>query len=256
MTDGDSTAQETEFNLVARWTAEELAGRDQTSVLAGASRGSGSPSALAWLAESLAFAPDVRLLDVGSGLGGPAAWAATRYGVHPLGVEPMDGAAEGASQLFAMPTVIGGAEALPVASASFDVAWTLGVLDTIDHPVAALAEIRRCLVDDGRLGVLAYVADEPIAPTDVPEGNHFPTTAELLADLADAGFVVVDWVGSAVLANAPLDWSLRQERLDDILDRDHGTDPRWQRAKENADAYAALLDDGRVTMILVHALCV
>ncbi len=255
MTDRDSPAHEAEFDLVARWTAEELAGRDQTSVLAGASRGSGSPSALAWLAESLAFAEGLRLLDVGSGLGGPAAWAADRYGVRPVGVEPMDGAAEGATRLFAMPTVLGAAEALPIARATFDVAWTLGVLDTVDHPVAALTEVRRCLVDDGHLGVLAYVADEPIPPADVPEGNSFATTAELLADLVRSGFTVVDHVSSEALPNAPLNWSRPQSRLDEALTRDHGSDPRWQRATENADAYAELLDDGRVTMILVHARC-
>jgi len=256
MTEASATAHDSEFNHVARWTADELQGRDQTSVLAGASRGSGSPSALAWLAESLAFADDLRLLDVGSGLGGPAAWASARYGVSPVGVEPMDGAALGASQLFAMPTVVGGAEALPIASATFDVAWTLGVLDTVENPKAALVEIRRCLVDDGRIGVLGYVADQPIRPADIPEGNRFPTTAELVADLASAKFAVVDWVASAVLANAPLDWSLRQARLDQVLSRDHAEDPRWHQAKENEAAFAALLDDGRVSMILIHALCV
>ena len=63
---------------MAAWSAEVLAEGDGPTAVIGACRGSGSPSALAWLAEALELGPGRRLLDVGSGLGGPAAWAAAR----------------------------------------------------------------------------------------------------------------------------------------------------------------------------------
>lgn len=252
----ERTAHEHEFDDVARWTAEELVGRDRTSAIAGASRGSGSPSALAWLGESLRLEAGVTLLDVGSGLGGPAAWAEARFGVRPVGVEPMPKAAQGAGQLFDHPSVVGRGDALPFADGSFETAWTLGVLDTLPDAGPTLREIRRCLVRDGRFGVLAYVADAPIDPADLPEGNRFASPSELVDELAAAGFAAFDQVAADSLPDAPLDWTLRQERVEEAIARRHGDDPAWAQARENEAAFGALLEDGRVSMMLVHAVCI
>ena len=47
----------------------------------------------------IVLAADEMLTDVGSGLGGPASWAGDRYGARPIGAEPMEGAARGATRL-------------------------------------------------------------------------------------------------------------------------------------------------------------
>ena len=252
MGDGGDTQQH-EFDDVAAWTAAVLADEDDATVRAATCRGSGSPSALAWLAESLELTATTRLLDVGSGLGGPSAWAAGRYGVDTFGAEPMEGAVRGAVALFGRPDVVALADSLPFASASFDVAWTLGVLDTVDRPDHLLAEVHRCLRPGGRFAVLAYVAEARLAESDIPEGNTFPTTEGLVADLADAGLVVVDRVGPAGLPAVPAGWSQRQDAVEEELARRHGDDDGWREAKANEDAFAALLDDGRVEAVLLLA---
>jgi SAM-dependent methyltransferase len=225
------------------------------SMLAGACRGSGSPGALAWLAESLRLAPDLALLDVGAGLAGPSAWAAQRYGVRPIPVEPMVEACRGGRDLFGLPGVVASADALPLRSASFEVAWVLGVLDTVRDPVAVLREVRRALTDHGRLGVLAYVATRPVEDRRTPDGNTFSSAGDLDAHLDAAGFVVVDRADDATLPAVPLDWQLRQDRLDRELDGRHGHDPRWTESKRQEGAFARLIDDGSVAPLLLHAVC-
>jgi SAM-dependent methyltransferase len=248
-----SDAQEHEFDDVASWTAELLADADRSAAIAAACRGSGSPAALAWLARSLDLGPDVQLLDLGSGLGGPAAWVADHHGAPVVGVEPMEGAARGSTRLLGLSSVVATADDLPFPDRSFAAAWALAVLDTVDRPERMLAEVRRCLVPGGGFGLVAYVADAPIAEDDLPEGNRFPTTGELLDDLAAAGFEVIDRMRADALAPMPDDWREQQDEVDAALERRHGDDPRWIEARENEEAFAALLEDGRVESVLVSA---
>jgi SAM-dependent methyltransferase len=245
-----------EFDVMAGWTAEGLAGRSPQRRIAGACNGSCSPAALAWLAESLQSDRGEPLLDVGCGLGGALAWAEDRYGVRGLGVEPMAAAADGAANLFGHRVLRGSADALPLAARCVPNAWMLGVLDTVPDPDAALGEVRRVLTDDGRFGLLAYVADAAIDPRDLPEGNHFPTHRELSGSLEAAGFAVLDRCGSDELPAPPLDWRLEDERADDEVEDAHGGDPVWSSAQRQRRAFAALLDDGRVRPFLLHAACV
>lgn len=255
MSAANSEAHGSEFGLVAGWTATELTGRDEMSTLAGACRGSASPGALAWLAESLQLGPDITMLDVGAGLAGPSAWASRRYGVRPITIEPMVEACRGGHRLFGLPAAAASADALPVRSATFGVAWVLGVLDTVEDQVAVLREVRRALADDGRLGVLAYVATGPVDDDRAPDGNTFATAAELDDHLDAAGFVVVDQADEDTLPAVPLDWQLRQDRLDRELAARHGNDPRWTEAKRQEGAFGRLLDDGSVAPLLLHAVC-
>lgn len=256
MIDQPTSSQHAEFGTLAGWTAELLAGRDRAAVLAGTCRGSGSPAALAWLAESLRLDPDTTLLDVGAGLGGPLSWAAERYSVRPIGLEPMTDAAIGCHRLFGLTTVVAGAAAVPLADRSVDAAWALGVLDTIDRPAAALREVRRVLRDDGRLGVLAYVAKRELDDSTTPDGNQFQTLAELEATLGDAGFVAIDRLPGGRLADAPIDWQAAEQRIQAELEAHHSGDERWIEASTQEDRFRRLLDAGDVSMCLIYALCV
>ena len=173
-------AQEIEFDLLAGWTEDAVRELGPEYAIPAGCRGSGSPSDLAWLAEALLVGPDTRVADVGSGVGGPAAWLADHFGPQPVCVEPMRGAAAAGRRLFGLPTVVAGAEALPLTSGAFDAVECLGVLCTIPRPQrpAVLRELRRVLRPEGDLGLLVFVARGPL-PGPLPEGNDFPTEEAL-----------------------------------------------------------------------------
>jgi SAM-dependent methyltransferase len=241
---------------VAAWTAEVLAQVERPSAIASACRGSASPAALAWLGECLTLGPDQVVVDVGGGLGGPAAWFADRFGVRPFLVEPMADALAGAGALFDLGGVVASVDELPFPDAVVERVLVLGVLDTLPDAGSALAELRRTMAREGRLGLLAYVADEAIDAADLPDGNTFPTPAQLLEDLDGCGFAVIDRVEAARLPEPPLDWRLRQERTATLLASQHTGDARLATADEQAGRFGALLERGAVHALLVHAVCV
>lgn len=248
--------QRDEFDLMADWTADVLDGLSRERAIAGACNGSASPMALAWLAESLRLGSAEHLVDIGCGLGGALAWAHDRYEVHMLGVEPMESAARRGAALFGHQVIVGSATELPLGPGTADRAWMLGVLDTIDDQARALESTRSTLTDDGRLGLLAYVAREPLDPRQVPEGNHFPTEAELARLLDAARLVVLDTHASEDLLEAPVDWRVERDRALASVEQRHGDDVRWSRVQRRSRAVAELLEHGAVAPMLVSAACV
>jgi SAM-dependent methyltransferase len=247
-------AQEIEFDLLATWTEDAVRELGAEYAIPAGCRGSGSPADLAWLAEAAVVGPDTRILDVGSGVGGPAAWVAEHFGAAPVCVEPMRGAAAAGRRLFGLPTVVAGAQALPLAGAAFDLVLSLGVLCTVpgqDRPRVA-GELRRVLRPGGDLGLLVFVARGPL-PGPLPEGNDFPTEDELTALLDGAGFDVVQTMESDGLAQAPRAWQERADAVDALLGRHHGDDPRWRRAEEQTARIGRLIGGGHVRPLLVHA---
>jgi SAM-dependent methyltransferase len=247
-------AQEIEFDLLATWTEDAVRELGPEFAIPAGCRGSGSPADLAWLAEALTVGPRTRVVDVGSGVGGPAAWLAEHFGPAPVCVEPMRGAAAAGRRLFGLPTVVADAGALPLVSASFDAVECLGVLCTVpgaDRP-RVLGELRRVLRDGGDLGLLVFVGRGPL-PGPLPEGNDFPTEDAVCALLDGAGFAVVQSVESGGLAQAPRPWQERADAVDDLLARRHGDDRRWRRAQEQTARIARLISGGHVRPLLVHA---
>ncbi|GAC1321240.1 MAG: class I SAM-dependent methyltransferase [Acidimicrobiales bacterium] len=244
-------AMESEFDTVAGWTEAVVADLGPDYAIPAACRGSASPAALAWLAESLQVPPRGRFLDTGAGLGGPAAWIAERYDVRAVLAEPMAGAAGGSHRLFALPAVVAWSEALPFASGSFDAAWALGVLSTTAAQGEILAEVRRVLRPSGRLGLLVFTAAAEIH--DPPAGNHFPTEGQLLELLDRAGFWVAQIVDAPTLAGAPVAWTARMERVEEELAARHGADAGWVEAKDQERRMGELLRGGQVQPRLVLA---
>jgi SAM-dependent methyltransferase len=243
---------EAEFDVVASWTQEAVEQLGPEFAIPAGCRGTGSPSAFAWLAEALEIEPGVRVLDSGAGVGGPGAWLRERYGVTPVLAEPMFGAARASAALFRLPSVVAWSEHLPFASGSFDAIWSLGVLCTVPDKQAFLAEARRLLAAGGRLGLLVYVKTPDPLP-EQPEGNDFPTDDELTALLDAAGFRIVQRTEAAGLGKAPRSWTTRLHEVEQWVREHHGDTDAWREADEQSGVIGRLIADGHVRSVLVHA---
>ena len=244
MTELESEAMEAEFDTVAGWTEEAVRALGAEYAVPAGCRGSGSEGALRWLADRLDLGADVRMLDSGAGVGGPAGWLAAERGVRPVCAEPMPAAARAGRRLFGLPSVVAVGQDLPFADGSFDVAWCLGVLCTTSDKAGALAELRRVLRPGGRLGLLVFVADGPLTGP-LPDGNEFPSEEELHGLLRDAGFELRQ-SADADLGDSPAKWTERADAVDAEVERRHGTDPAFGQAQENSSRVGRLLSAGEL----------
>ncbi|WP_101523175.1 class I SAM-dependent methyltransferase [Nocardioides houyundeii] len=246
----EAEAMADEFDTIAWWTASAVAELGEDHALPAACRGSGSPAALAWLASSMELGQGTRLLDSGAGVGGPAEYAARSYGVRPVLAEPMEGACRAARRLFRRPVVVSDGLRLPFPDAAFDAAWSLGVLCTVEDKRAYLSELRRTVVPGGAVGLLVYTRAVDDLP-DQPEGNHFPSHDELVADLAAVGLELDDETALADVAATPEDWDEAASRVEEVVAREHRDDERWQRAQAQQETIAGLIGDELVVGVLL-----
>ena len=233
-----------EFDTVAEWTAELALALGPDHHLPAGCRGSGGPGALDWLLDRLAPRPGQTLLDVGAGVGGPAGYAARRAGVRPVLVEPERGACRAARRLFGVPALQADGAALPIAADSVDLLWSLGVLSTVPDQPALLGELRRVARAGARIGLLVYLAREPVRGA--PEGNDFPSPAALADLLAAAGLHVTARAALAGMPDAPAGWDEAAARVEAELARRHGAERAWQLAEEQAGQLGRLLGSGAV----------
>lgn len=112
------------------------------------------------LAQGLALAPGMDLLDVGSGLGGPARFFGSVHGCRVTGIDLTPEFVEVATALTARCGLSaqvsfrqGSALALPFAAGTFDRATLIHVGMNIEDKATLFAEVRRALKSDGLFGV-------------------------------------------------------------------------------------------------------
>lgn len=150
--------------------------------------------------------PGEHLLDIGSGIGGPARWIASRCGVHITGVDLTPEFCEAARALNAacgmterVTIIEGSALDLPVPDAAFDRAYSQNVVMNIADKPRFYREAFRALRPGGTLAlsnVCAGAAGEPYFP--VPwattrDTSFLATVEQTRADLAEAGFEIVSF---------------------------------------------------------------
>jgi SAM-dependent methyltransferase len=250
-----SEATEAEFGTVAEWTAQVAADLGPEYHVPAACRGSGSPAGLDWLLDRMWQESGDTLLDCGAGVGGPAAYAAQARSVRPVLVEPEIGACRAARRLFDHPVMCGLGSALPIADASFDAAWSLGVLCTTPDQLRLLAELRRTVRPGGHIGLLAFVAHRAI-PGDLLPDNQFPTPDRLDTLIQRATLAVAARLSTADLPDIPPDWSERAEQVETALGERHGHKRAWKLAEQQSSDIGRLLEDGTLTgelLVLRHA---
>lgn len=156
------------------------------------------------IAALLSVAPTDHLLDVGSGIGGPARYMAHRFGCRVTGIDLTAEFCEVARHLTGqlgiqarVDFMHGDALAMPFADASFEGAYSMNVSMNIADKAALYAAIRRVLKPGGWL-MLSELAQGPGGPLDFPTpwaataGSSFLSTPEeTRAGLEAAGFEIV-----------------------------------------------------------------
>ena len=143
------------------------------------------------------------LLDVGSGIGGPARYMARRFGCRVSGIDLTAEFCEVARHLTSLlgleERVVlrqGDALAMPFAGAEFDGAWSMNVSMNIADKRALYREIHRVLKPGARL-VLSEVVQGPGGAPDYPtpwartaSSSFLATAAETRANLEASGFAI------------------------------------------------------------------
>lgn len=243
-------AMSAEFDTVAEWTAQVCTRLGADYYLPAACRGSGSPQALDWLIGRLGLAPGCALLDSGAGVGGPAAYAVHTNAVHPVLVEPEAGACRAARRLFGLPVVQASGSALPLADATFDAAWSLGVMCTMPDQLGLLTELRRVVRPGGGIGLLVFVATRDIAADEQPEGNRFPSADGMRELFATAGLTLEAQQTAAELGEAPQDWEDRADKVDAEVARRYAGTEAWITSQQQSERMGSLLGEGAVVGML------
>jgi ubiquinone/menaquinone biosynthesis C-methylase UbiE len=135
----------------------------------------GGRPATAALMEQLPLTPEMRVLDIGSGVGGAARYLAVTAGCHVTGIDLTQEFVDVATSLSHRVGLsdktdfrVGSALALPFADASFDAAYTIHVAMNIADRPTLYAEAARVL----KPGAIFAVYDVLQGPT--AGGPHFP----------------------------------------------------------------------------------
>jgi ubiquinone/menaquinone biosynthesis C-methylase UbiE len=158
------------------------------------------------LAARASLKPALRVLDVGSGLGGSARYLASEHRCQVTGIDLTREYVETARALADRVGLGGqiefrqcGALAMPVENGSFDVVWTEHVQMNIADKRAFYGEIARVLRFGGQLAfhdIFQGVGGEPHFPVPWAEERSisFLATPEAIREtLGQAGLRIVDW---------------------------------------------------------------
>lgn len=164
----------------------------------------GGAAATAAVAEQLGLTPEMHLLDVGSGLGGPARHIASRYGCRVTGIDLTPGYVAAANSLTRRMGMqarvtfqVALADRLEFADASFDGVLLMHVGMNVADKLGMFAAMRRVLKPGGFVAVYDVMRTGqgdlafPLPWSSVAETSFVATPAAYRAALEGAGLHVV-----------------------------------------------------------------
>jgi len=193
-----------------RLTPEQLGALDQFHT-----RGLSATAELAGLAGITA---DTSVLDVGSGVGGPARFLAATFGCRVMGVDLSEPFVEAARYLTKRTGLedlisfqIGSALMLPFAGGEFDIVLLQHVAMNIADRARLYSEIRRVLRPGGRFATYDVVSNEgeveyPVPWARTPATSFVQTAAATRKAIEAAGFRMLVWQDDTVAAK---EWVMR-----------------------------------------------
>jgi len=197
-----------------------------------------------------------RVLDLGAGLGGSARWLARRRGCAVISFG-RDADEVAASRLLVRRAHLDGAvrvgvadfARLPVANGSFTHAWSVESLAAVTDKGSVMAELFRAVRPGGHVAVQEWTATRDRGDP------RYPTSAELTAALAAAGFVDLRCESVADLAEAESAvGEIFRERLAEILGEPSATErAAFEAAAAANEVHDLAARDGRVTLVQLFA---
>jgi ubiquinone/menaquinone biosynthesis C-methylase UbiE len=157
------------------------------------------------LVQALNLSATSHVLDIGSGLGGPARTLAETYGCRVTGIDLTQAFCDAGATLSGWVGLgehvtfqQGDATSLPFADAHFDAAMTIHVAMNIASKDRMYAEARRVLKPGGRFGIYDILQGEgggvlfPVPWAREPSISHLATPDAMQSLLAGVGFEIVD----------------------------------------------------------------
>lgn len=165
------------------------------------------------LAKLAGLQPGMRVLDVGSGLGGPARHLAAEYGVHVTGIELTADYVRVARVLTERAGLAdrvrfrrGNAVSAPFEMGVFDCAWLQHMLMNVADKGRLLSELRRVVKPGGRLALHEVVAFDahnlhfPLPWGRTPVTSFVARPERLRTAVESASFELREWKDTSSLA--------------------------------------------------------
>ncbi len=221
------------------------------------------------LAEALKLNVGQSLLDIGSGLGGPARYLAAVHRVHVTGIDLTptfirisEYLSERAGLQDETTFRQGDAADLPFTDEAFDVCWTQHVAMNIEDKPRMYRGIHRVLKTAGQLAIYDAIRgnDQPVlypTPWAREESISFVATeSDLKEALDDAGFQIRSFVDKTELAAQWFQEMRRQRAQQTSPQTPHPLSPLFILGPEMAPAIANFAQnvlDGRVRIIQIIA---
>jgi SAM-dependent methyltransferase len=233
-----------------RFHAVERLGLSGEDRMAGLAIGAGYPHALVPIQQRLEAVRGT-ICDIGSGLGGAAAWLGARSRGDVVAVEPELRAVGLARTAFpSLRVVAAGAAALPIASGSCAAATLLGVVSLVKEAGAVFDEVARIVEPGGHVGFTDLVSVDG-STTIRSSGNHLRPLPVLLDALARRGLRVDDVID--VDGRPDARWaSIARAVADEVAARHAGT-PTYEAWREDSDVLGEMVDRGELRVVTVTA---
>jgi SAM-dependent methyltransferase len=238
---------EAEFGHYSAWIVDAIQQLGLGDPVPPACRGTGNPSLLEHLAAGLAVEPGAVVLDVGVGLGGPAAWLTRERSCRLVGIDVMLQAARGAHRLFGdVAVAVASSRVLPFRDRTFDAAWALGVIEMLADKERAFREIVRVLAPGARVVLYDFVATEPELRRP-PAACRFESADDIARKLEGAGFDLLRSEAVPPMAAAPETWQHATAAVRRRIQDGHGGDVRLAAADDERNNFNRLRQAGSIT---------